>query len=80
MRRQVPEPRAAPDAGGQAPGGVAVPGRHVGVVDGDPVLDLAAEVAEAELCVVPEVVGHGAVGPASVGVLQALGQVPVVQG
>lgn len=80
MRHQVTKSRAAPDAGSQAPGGVAVPGHHVGVVDGDPVLDLAAEVAEAELGVIPEVVGQGAVGPAAVSILQELGQVPVVQG
>lgn len=80
VRHQVPKARAAPDAGGQASGGVAVPGHHVGVVDGDPVLDLAAEVAEAELCVIPEVFRQGAVGPAAIGVLQALGQVLVVQG
>lgn len=73
--------RAAPDAGSQAPGGRStVPGHHVGVVDGDQLLDLAAEVAEAELGVIPEVVGQGAVGPAAVGILQELGQVPVVQG
>lgn len=80
VRHQIPELRAAPDARGQAPCGIAVPGHHIGVVDGDPVLDLASEVAEAEFGVIPEVVGQGTVGPAAIGVLQALGQVPVVQG
>lgn len=80
MRHQVPEPSATLDARGQAPRGVAMPGHHVGIVDSDPVLDLAAKVAEAELGEIPEVVRQGAVGPAAIGVLQTLGQVPMVQG
>ncbi|KFR07104.1 hypothetical protein Y956_09593, partial [Nipponia nippon] len=80
VRRPVAEAWAAPHAGWQPPCAVAVPGHHVGVVHGQPVAHLPAEMPEAELGVVTEELGQDGAGPATEGILQALRQVPVVEG
>lgn len=78
--RQVAQAWASSHAGRQPPRAVAVPGHHVGVVHGQPVAHLPAEVPEAQLGVVAEEPGQDGTGPAAEGVLQGLRQVPVVEG
>lgn len=80
MGHPVAEVRASLHAGWQPPCAVAVPGHHVGVVHGQPVAHLPAEVPEAELGVVAEELGQEGAGPAAEGILQGLRHVPVVEG
>lgn len=60
-------------------GAVAVPRHHERVIDGDPPLDIAPKGVEAEIRVVFENLHELRVAPATEGLLEVLGQVPVVE-
>lgn len=60
-------------------GAVAVPRHHKRIIDRDPELHIVPERLEAEVCVVPENPDNLRIGPAAQGLLQVLGQVPVVE-
>lgn len=60
-------------------GAIAVPRHHKRVIDGDPVLDVIPERLEAEIGVVSENLHKLRVAPPAEGLLEVVGQVPVIE-
>ena len=67
------------DPGGHHSGAVPVTRHHERVIDGDPELHVVPEGLEAEVRVLLEDAHHLRAAPAAEGLLQVVGQVPVVQ-